>query len=123
MARATLTVATTTPDTGVLDLTTTASATPGTGVGNGVLVANSLDSCLVVSQTGSTPSTLTVIVGSTVLGQAVASFTATIPGVAGLYIVGPFHSADNLAGSGNVAIDFSSATGLTVGAFQLGNVF
>lgn len=123
MARATLTVATTTPDNGVMNLTTTASTTPSTGAGNGVQFNNSLDSFLVVSQTGATPSTLTVLVGTTLLGQAVANFTASIPGVAGLYIVGPFHSADNLPGTGNVAIDFSSATGITVGAAQLANVF
>ena len=123
MARATLTVATTTPDNGVLDLTTTATTTPGTGAGNGVQFNNSLDSFLVVNQTGSTSSTLTVNVGSTLLGQAVAGFTASVPGVAGIYIVGPFHSSLNQPGTGLIAIDFSSATGITVGAAQLANVF
>jgi hypothetical protein len=123
MARTTLTVPSTTADNGVLDLNTTATTTPGTGAGNGVLFNNTLDSCLIVNQAGTTASTLTVNVGSTVLGQAVTNFTANIPGTVGVYIIGPFHTALNQAGSGNVAIDFSSATGITVGAFQLGNVF
>jgi|ERR1700722_1400927 len=123
MARTTLTVATTTPDNGVLDLNTTATTTPSTGAGNGVQFNNTLDSFLIVNQSATTASTLTVVVGSTLLGQAVASFTASIPGTIGVYIVGPFHSADNLPGTGNVAIDFSSATGITVGAAQLANVY
>jgi hypothetical protein len=123
MARATLTVVSTTPDNGVLDLNTTAAATPGTGAGNGVQFNNTLGSFLVVNQAGATPSNLTIVVGSTLLGQAVASFAATIPGVIGIYTVGPFHSADNLPGTGNVAIDFSSATSLTVGAVSLASVY
>jgi hypothetical protein len=84
---------------------------------------NSLQSFLVVNQAGATPSNLTIVVGATLLGQAVTSFAATIPGVAGVYMIGPFHSADNLPGTGNVAIDFSSATGITVGAVSLASVY
>jgi hypothetical protein len=123
MARATLTVVSTTPDNGVLNLNTTASATPGTGAGNGVQFSNTLGSFLVVNQAGTTASTLTVVVGSTLLGQAVTSFSASIPGVVGVYVIGPFHSALDLAGTGLVAIDFSSATGLTVGAVTLASVY
>lgn len=124
MARATLTVASTTPDTGVLDLTTLANQSPGTtGTGNGVQFNNTLDSFLVVNQAGTTASTASVVIGSTILGQGVTSFTASIPGTVGIYLIGPFHSAVNLPGTGNVAIDFSSVTGFTVGAAQLGNVY
>lgn len=120
MARATLTVTTLGPDNVLTDITTSSATTVTTGGGNGVQFPNTLGSFLVLISTGTT-TTLTVNIGTTVLGQAVTSFSVVVPGTAGTYQVGPFHSAVNVAG--NVAIDFTSATGITVGAFQLAGVY
>jgi hypothetical protein len=122
MARATLTVGTLTADNSATTIASIATTTPVSGAGNGVLLANTLDSMLVVVSTG-TASTLTVNVGTTLFGQAVANFTVSLPATAGTYIIGPFHSALNQPGTSQIAVDFSSITGLTVGAFQLPGVY
>lgn len=122
MARATLTVNTLQPDNAVLNLSTNSTTTVTAGASNGVQFNNGGSTFLIVNQAGTTASTLTVNVGTTLLGQSV-TLSATIPGTVGTYAVGPFHSAVNQLGSGQVAIDFSSATGLTVGAFQPAGVY
>lgn len=121
MARATLTVTVLGPDTVVTNVSTHSTTAVSAGANSGVQFPNGNGAYLIVNQGGATPSNLTIQVGATLLGQTV-TLPATIPGVAGQYQVGPFHSAVNDS-AGNVDIDFSSAAGLTVGAFQLAGVY
>lgn len=123
MARSTLTPVALTPDSSATTIASIASSSFGaTGAGNGVLFTNSGSQILVVVSTGTT-ATLTVVVGSTVLGLSTAGFPVTLPGTAGTYLVGPFHSAVNQIGTGQVAIDTSSTTGLTIGVLQIPGVY
>lgn len=121
MARVTPTPVVLTPNNAAQTIASIATTTPVAGVGSGVLVTNTGASVLVVVSTG-TPSTLTVLVGATTLGQTTTSFTVALPGVAGTYLIGPFNSAVNQPGLGVVAVDFSVITGLTCGVMQLPGV-
>lgn len=70
---------------------------------------------------------VTVNVGTTVLGQAVAAFTPVALTVGHLYLFGQFHSAVNgaIAGSGNnnVTITLSSLTNVTCALLQSAGVY
>lgn len=100
------------------NLTTAASATVTAGSGNGVAITNDGQTFLVVNATG-TGTVLTIKVGGTIVGQSVVNPTATIGAVTGTFLIGPWDSGTNQPGSNTVDIDFSVATGVTVGAFKL----
>jgi hypothetical protein len=121
LARTALTTTVLQPDSVANNLTSGAAATVTSGAGNGVTVPNTGSSFLAVI-VGSTACTATVVVGSTVLGQAVTSFTVVLT-TSATNILGPFHSALNAPGTQVVSVDFSSATNVTVGAFQLGGTY
>lgn len=122
MARTSLTTTVLQPDSVANNLTSNATTAPSaTGVGNGVTFTNTGSAFLAVI-VGSTATTATVVVGSTVLGQAVTSFSVVL-NTSATNIIGPFHSAVNLAGTTTVAVDFSNITGVTCGAFAPGSVY
>lgn len=120
MARATLTPTVCAADNVANGLSANATTTVTSGAGNGVQFLNS-NSFLVVN-VGATPTTLTVVVGSLILGQSVTPFSIGPLTASNSYIIGPFHTALNLAGTSLVAIDFSSSATITVGSFMLSGV-
>lgn len=68
---------------------------------------------------GSTPATLTVDVGSQVLGQAVTNFSESLS-ASTVYAVGPFPSAlDQPGGAYDVQVAFSAVTDISVAVLQV----
>ena len=68
---------------------------------------------------GATPSTASVLVGATVLGQAVTSFSEVLP-VSASSILGPFPSAcDQPGGTYQVQVTLSAITAISVCLIQL----
>lgn len=122
MARATLTPTTLQADNVATAVSANSATTVTSGAGNGVLFANVPGATFMIVNVGGTPTNLTVTVGSTVLGQAVTSFTVVCAASAS-YIVGPFHSVLDQPGSNQIAVDFSSSTSVTVGVFQTAGVY
>lgn len=78
---------------------------------------------LLVANTGSV-ATVTVNIGSTVLGQSVTAFPAVTLSTANhIYQFGPFHSVDDVVGTSNVTVTLSTTTGTTVALMQGIGVF
>lgn len=72
---------------------------------------------------GSTASTATINFGVTVEGQAVAAFTQALPtSNTTPQFLGPFSPAHFTQADGNIYIDLSSVTGLTLAVLQLPGV-
>lgn len=67
--------------------------------------------------------TVTVNVGSTVLGQAVSSFNAVTLTNGHLSLFGPFHTAVNQAGTSTVQVTLSSTTSISVALLQMAGVY
>lgn len=98
----------------------TVAATTAVTASNGVTFNNTGTVVLLV--TGSVANTATVVVGSTVLGQAVTSFTVAMTGTVNVVdVLGPFHSALNAPGTQTVTITFSAAC--SVGLVQIPGVY
>jgi hypothetical protein len=132
MARSSVTPTLLSPDSVLENLTGlvasangTTSVTPGaTGAGNGVTFPNFPGQTLFVVSNGATPTTLTVIIGSTLFGQSATSYSVGPTSATTINLVGPFHSALEASGSSNlIAIDFSSVTGVIVACLQLTGVY
>jgi hypothetical protein len=106
MPAVTLTPTFLTPDSGNVDLTTTFTGLSLLGAGNSPIQWGNIPGAhlLFLQCTGST-STVTVNIGSTVLGQAVTAFAPFSPTVGDIVMVGPFHTVmENPAGLVQVAL-------------------
>jgi hypothetical protein len=82
------------------------------GANTGVTFTNDGQSFLIFVN-GTTASTATMKIASTVEGQGVANATATIP-VSATSVLGPFNADFSAGFGGTVEVDLSSTTGLTV---------
>lgn len=113
MARTTITPTVLNADGGVPTAAGTAATgftQVSTGAGNGVTFSNIPGQTLLMLG-GTTNGTCTVLIGQTVLGQAITSFTVpvTLTPFAPLAVIGPFHSVLDAVGSANVSVDFTFA--------------
>ena len=98
---------------GTVNLTAlSATASPTTGVGNGVSFSNTGQQTVIVSAGTATGQTATILVGTTVLGQAVSSFTVNLI-TSAIQTLGPFHTLDDQPGSNTVFVDFTFSAGTT----------
>jgi len=129
MARTTLTPTLMTADSSFTTLGTAATATPATGAGNGVQFNNApLGQVLLVVVTAGTPTTLTVVIGQTLLGQSVGTanqggYTVGPLATTGVALVGPFHAFMQTPGTFLVGVDFTANTSVTVGVIQIPGVY
>jgi hypothetical protein len=124
MARTLVTATVQNPDQYATNLTTTCTSSVGTtGAGNGILIPNVLGQTVLVIVSSGTTSTLSVNIGATEFGQSATAFSVVLPATAGVYLIGLFHSAMDIPGTNQVAVDFSSVTGLTCGVIQLAGVY
>jgi hypothetical protein len=124
MARTLLVATVQQPDQIATNLTTTCVSSPGaTGAGNGVLVPNITGQTFLGIVSSGTTTTLTVNIGATLFSQGATGYSVVLPATAGVYVLGLFHSAMNIPGTNQVGVDFSSVTGITVGAIQLAGVY
>lgn len=130
MARVTLTPVVLQADGGVPAAAGTAATTfvqVTAGAGNGVVFPNVPGQTLLMVA-GTSAGTATVVVGSTVLGQTITSFTVPVNSLtpfAPLATIGPFHSVLDPPGTPNlvVQIDFAFNVLPYVAAFQVPNVY
>jgi hypothetical protein len=119
MTNAPITATALTPDNVKTNLSTIAASQAVTA-SNGVTFSNTGNCVLLV--TGSVANTATVVIGSTVLGQAVTNFTVAMTGTVNVVdVLGPFHSALNAPGTNTVTITFSAAC--SVGLVQIPGVY
>jgi hypothetical protein len=72
---------------------------------------------------GSTSETVTVDIGTTVLGQAVTNFTTVNLTNAHTVLFGPFHSVIDQPGGSTVQVVLSTTTAITVALLQFVGVF
>src|ERR1700733_6620936 len=92
---------------GTVNLTAlSATASPTTGVGNGVSFSNTGQQTVIVSAGTATGQT------ATILGQAVSSFTVNLI-TSAIQTLGPFHTLDDQPGSNTVFVDFTFSAGTT----------
>jgi hypothetical protein len=94
------------------------TAPAGTGTGNGVQFYNSPGQTLLLVSVGTTVTTPTIAAGA--ISAAVTLNALT---VSTLEVLGAFWSAMFLAGTQNVAVDFSSITNILCRAVQLGSIY
>ena len=118
MANMALTPTILTPDQSFFNATSAAQALTGF---TGITFPNTGNQ-LLVWVNGSTPSNATVVVGTTVLGQAVANIGPLAIPVSATSVMGPFHSVLEAPGTPTVTITLSSVTGLSVALIQLPGV-
>jgi NADH/NAD ratio-sensing transcriptional regulator Rex len=107
------------PDNTALNLTSL-SGTAMTGF-LGVTFNNSGREKLLVN-VGATATTATVVIGSTVLGQAVTNFSVVLT-TSAINQIGPFHTIDDATGTTTVTITFNQVASVTVGLVQDAGVF
>lgn len=67
--------------------------------------------------------TVTVDIGTTVLGQAVTNFSAVTLTSTHTVAFGPFHTADDQPGGNTVQIVLSTTTSITVALLQMAGVY
>jgi len=107
------------PDAAATDLTSVL-ATPGATT---MTFTNSGQQLLVLTN-GATSCTVTLDVGTTVLGQAVTAFTPiTIAANAACVLMGPFHSALNAPSTATVTVVFSNTTTVKAALVQVTGVY
>lgn len=106
------------PDGGGLDLTALLAAPTQT-----TLQWSSTGREFLLCSAATTSLTVTVNVGSTVLGQAVSAFTPIALTNGHITAVGPFHSVLNQPGTQTVTVTLSSTTSITVALLQLPGVY
>lgn len=108
-----------TPDNAATDLTSVL-ATPGATT---MTLTNTGNQMLVLTN-GATSCTVTLDVGTTVLGQAVTAFTPiTIAASAACVLIGPFHSAVNASGTQTATVVFSNVTTVKAALIQIPGVY
>jgi hypothetical protein len=95
---------------------------PATGAGNGIIFTNIVGVSMLMFSLGATACTATVQVGMQSLPIGATTFAITIP-VSATSCIGAFHSILSQPGTTQVAIDFSSNTGLVVALFQTPAVY
>jgi hypothetical protein len=95
----------------------------GAGAGNGVQFTNFPGQTILLVSVGTTPTTLTVVIGSTLFGVAATGFPVGPLTASAISIVGPFHTALDQPGTQLVAVDFSAVTNILCVAVQLAGVF
>jgi hypothetical protein len=128
MAR-TLIAATVVPALSAFTVTGNTGTSPGaSGVGNGILFTNFPGQTLVLVNNGATAASgqITVAIGATILGEAFTSYNigvgTGIP-VSTQWLLGPFYSSFDQAGSNQIAVDFAtSVAALTCSVLQLAGV-
>ena len=129
MARTTITPTILTADSGFTTLATAASTSPSAGAGNGVQFNNApLGQVMLVVVTAGTPTTLTVVIGQTLLGQSVGTagqggYSVGALATTGTALIGPFHAYMQTPGTFLVGVDFSAITGVTCGVIQIPGVY
>jgi len=125
MARTAITPTSVIPDSGAVNITALSNTTSvTTGATNGVSFSNTGQQLLFanVGATGGSP-TATVVMGATVLGQAVTNFTVNLTASA-INQLGPWHTADNQPGTNTLFMDFTfAASTVTVGLLQMLGVY
>ncbi|MGA2412702.1 MAG: hypothetical protein ABSG46_20255 [Candidatus Binataceae bacterium] len=92
--------------------------------GNTVAFPNFPGQTILLISVGGTGGTVQTTVGSTIFGQAFASYTALTLTLSTIYVLGPFHSALELPGASNVVQVITSA-GLvaSMACLQLSGVY
>jgi hypothetical protein len=130
MARTTISPTLLTADSGFMAAATIAdSFTPTAGAGNGVQFNNApLGQVLLVVNTAGTPTTLTVVIGQTLLGQSVGTagqggYTVGPLAATASTLIGPFHAYMQTPGTFLVSVDFSAITSVTCGVVQIPGVY
>ena len=124
MARSLLVPVLVSADSLALNLTTQSGTAVTTGVNNGCQIPNVPGQILLfVNAAGATALAATVLIGSTILGQAVTSFTIAAMGTTALSLIGPFHSVLQQPGSNLIFVDFSFSAGtVNVAALSIAGV-
>ncbi|MHB1956711.1 MAG: hypothetical protein ACYCOU_23550 [Sulfobacillus sp.] len=126
MARVLLTPSMLAADSSAANLTALAAggvAPGGVGAGNGVQFTNYPGQTFLLISVGTTVTTLTVVIGATLFGQAATSFSVGPLTASTLALVGPFHSALDQVGTSQVAVDFSSVTNILCAVLQASGVY
>lgn len=87
---------------------------------NGETIPNDGQTFLHVKNTGGGACTVTVATPGTIDGLAVADLTAVVPATTGDRLIGPFPPGAYTQADGNIYVDYSTGTGVTVAAVRLG---
>lgn len=87
---------------------------------NGETIPNNGTTFLHVKNTGGGACTVTISIPGQVDGQAVASRTVSVPATTGDRMIGPFPTGTYNQSGGVVNVDYSTGTGVTAAAINLG---